>query len=154
MGFNDTSLMKRREIEALIAVPLIKGFIEEMGRDRAIETATRIIQDMTREAGRQTAREIGSNTMDDLANVMSSWSEGGFLEEEILEQTDKTYFFDVTRCRYAEQYEKLGIKEFGYCLSCCRDEPFIEGFNTNIKFKRTQTIMEGAPHCDFRLTLE
>ena len=154
MGSNDTSLMKRREIEALIAVPLIKGFIEEMGRDRAIETATRVIQDMTREAGRQTAREIGSNTMDDLANVMSSWSEGGLLEEEILEQTDKTYFFNVTRCRYAEQYEKLGIKEFGYCLSCCRDEPFIEGFNPNIKFKRTRTIMEGAPHCDFRLTLE
>lgn len=154
MGSNDTSLMKRREIEALIAVPLIKGFIEEMGRDRAIETTTRVIQGMTREAGRQTAREIGSNTMDDLANVMSAWSEGGLLEEEILEQTDKTYFFNVTRCRYAEQYEKFGIKEFGYCLSCCRDEPFIEGFNPNIKFKRTQTIMEGAPHCDFRLTLE
>jgi hypothetical protein len=29
-----------------------------------------------------------------------------------------------------------------------------KGFNPKIKFKRTQTIMEGAPYCDFRYTLE
>ena len=50
--------------------------------------------------------------------------------------------------------KQVGLREFGYCLSCCRDNPFVEGFNPKIKFKRTQTIMEGAPYCDFRYTLE
>lgn len=154
MGSNKKSIIELREIEALIAVPLIKGYIKELGRERAIYVATKAIQEKSWEAGRQAAEELGSNTMSDLVRIMSSWTEGGALKEEILEQTDKTYFFNVTYCRYAEKYDEIGIKEFGYCLSCCRDKPFIEGFNPNIKFKRTQTIMEDSPYCDFRLTME
>jgi hypothetical protein len=30
----------------------------------------------------------------------------------------------------------------------------VEGFNPKIKLERTQTIMEGSDHCDFRYTLE
>jgi hypothetical protein len=109
---------------------------------------------MAREAGRQTAEDSGSNTLATLAKVMKSWSHGGILEEEILENSEKAYAFNVTRCQYAEKYEVMGVIELGYCLSCCRDRPFIEGFNPNIRFQRTQTIVEGAPICDFRLTLD
>ena len=44
-------------------------------------------------------------------------------------------------------------RNLGYCLSCCRDEAFIAGFNPSITLTRTQTIMEGAPVCDFRFML-
>ena len=70
----------------------------------------------------------------------------------ILEESDRKLSFDVTRCAYAEMYERLGLKEFGPCLSCRRDGSFAEGFNPSLKLKRTQTIMEGAPFCDFRFT--
>jgi hypothetical protein len=40
--------------------------------------------------------------------------------------------------------------EFGKILSCNRDGALIEGMNPEIRFTRTQTIMEGAPFCDFR----
>ncbi len=30
----------------------------------------------------------------------------------------------------------------------------VEGFNSDIKFERTQTIMSGAEHCDFRYSLD
>jgi hypothetical protein len=29
----------------------------------------------------------------------------------------------------------------------------VEGFNRAVKLTRTQTVMEGAPHCDFRFVL-
>ena len=154
MNSKGSDLLERREVEARIAVPLIKGYIAEVGRARAIEIATKVIRNMAREAGQQTAEESGSNTLADLAQVMQSWSCGGLLEEEILEQSETAYAFNVTRCQYAERYEALGVREFGNCLSCCRDQPFIEGFNPKIRFQRTQTIMEGAPICDFRLTLD
>jgi hypothetical protein len=35
-------------------------------------------------------------------------------------------------------------------LSCNRDYALIEGFNADIALTRTQTIMQGASHCDFR----
>jgi len=153
MSSEKPNLMKCREIEGLIAVPLIRGFMEECGGQKAMDRAGRVIQDLAREAGRKASETSGSNSLKDLASLMEFWSEGGLLVEEILEKTDRTYFFNVTRCRYAELYEDLGIREFGYTLSCCRDEPFIKGFNPLIKFERTQTIMEGAPICDFRMSL-
>jgi hypothetical protein len=39
-------------------------------------------------------------------------------------------------------------------LSCARDYALIEGFNPDVSLKRTQTIMEGATHCDFRYCLK
>jgi hypothetical protein len=51
-------------------------------------------------------------------------------------------------------YEREGMKELGFCLSCSRDEPFTKGFNPRMKLLRTRTIMEGASHCDFRFVLE
>jgi len=48
----------------------------------------------------------------------------------------------------------MGIKDLGFCLSCCRDEAFARGFNPLIKLVRTQTIMEGGPVCDFRFEME
>jgi hypothetical protein len=35
-------------------------------------------------------------------------------------------------------------------LVCSLDFPFAEGFGADIKLTRTQTIMRGASHCDFR----
>ena len=58
--------------------------------------------------------------------------------------------FNVTRCRYAEMYRSLGIAEVGALLSCNRDFSLVEGFNPDIALTRTQTIMQGASHCDFR----
>jgi hypothetical protein len=47
-------------------------------------------------------------------------------------------------------YRALGLAELGSSLSCQRDFSLIEGFNPAIQLTRTQTIMEGAPFCDFR----
>jgi hypothetical protein len=57
--------------------------------------------------------------------------------------------FDVMRCKYAEMYERLGIKKLGSLLSCCRDYAFMEGFNPDLKLVRSRTIMDGDDVCDF-----
>jgi hypothetical protein len=58
--------------------------------------------------------------------------------------------FNVKRCRYAEYFKELGLPELGALFHCARDFAMIEGFDAGIVLKRTQTIMEGASHCDFR----
>jgi hypothetical protein len=50
-------------------------------------------------------------------------------------------------------YRALGIPEVGALLSCNRDFSLVEGFNPAVTLTRTQTVMEGAPHCDFRFEL-
>ncbi|UCD78915.1 MAG: L-2-amino-thiazoline-4-carboxylic acid hydrolase [Desulfobacterales bacterium] len=148
------SLIEQRVIEAQAIVPLIIAFGEKVGLEQAIAIVQRNNEETSREYGRRCAANLGSNSMSDLISEVASWGEGGVLEEVVLERDERTYAFNVTGCLYAERYDALGVREFGYCLSCCRDNPFVEGFNPKIKFKRTQTIMEGAPYCDFRYTLE
>jgi hypothetical protein len=50
-------------------------------------------------------------------------------------------------------YRALGIPEVGALLSCNRDFSLVEGFNPAVALTRTQTVMEGASHCDFRFEL-
>ena len=154
MNKEEISLIERRIIEAQTIVPLIIAFGKQVGLEQAKAIVQRNNEEASKDYGRRCAAAIGSNTMADLAGEVASWGAGGVLEEEVLEHDERTYAFNVTGCLYAERYEALGVREFGYCLSCCRDNPFVEGFNPKIKFKRTQTIMEGGSYCDFRYTLE
>ncbi len=150
----DITLLEKRIIEAEALAPVLKTFIREMGVEKVREIMTEISMEASRQYGRDLAHGLGSATIAELAHEIKNWSAGDSLEEEMLEQTENTFFFNVTRCRFAEAYEKLGIKDLGVALSCCRDFGFIEGFNPKIKLVRTQTIMEGAPICDFRYYIE
>ena len=44
----------------------------------------------------------------------------------------------------------LGEPELGFLLVCTGDFAVADGFGSDIKLTRTQTIMQGADHCDFR----
>ena len=44
----------------------------------------------------------------------------------------------------------MGLGDIGHLLSCNRDATFCEGYDPRLKLTRTQTIMQGASHCDFR----
>ncbi len=144
------TLLQRREIEARIVGPLVRGFIDAMGRDAALEVVRRVISGLAREGGAELAARLGNASLATFSQVLELWREGGALEIDVLEQTDERLSFNVTRCRYAEMYRALGLEELGGSLSCCRDFALIQGFNPDIELDRTQTLMEGATHCDFR----
>jgi hypothetical protein len=147
---NEIGLLRRREIEARILAPLLEALGREFGRERVLEVAREVIVDIAREQGRQLAEGIGECSLTAFAQIKETWRAGGALEIETLEQSDEALSFNVTRCRYAEMYRALGIPELGEVLSCNRDFSLAEGFNPDLELKRTQTIMQGAPFCDFR----
>ncbi len=72
---------------------------------------------------------------------------------DTIDATDGRFAFNVTRCGYAEMYRELGVPELGAIFSCNRDAALIDGFNPHVALERTQTLMGGASHCDFRYTL-
>src|SRR5947209_13608941 len=143
-------LLRRREIEARIVGPLIRGFIDAMGRDAALEVVRGVITGLARDGGADLAARLGDASLESFAQALDLWREGGALEIDLLEQTPERLSFNVTRCRYAELYRALGLADLGGSLSCQRDFALVEGFNPEITLERTQTLMEGAPYCDFR----
>ncbi len=144
-------ILEQRRIEAAIVKPLVAAFEKELGRDKTRRILADVIRGLAAQTGRQlaTARD-GRNGVRDFADTLEPWTRGGALELQVLELSDDAYAFNVTRCRYAEMYRELGLEELGYTLSCNRDASLIEGFSGDIEFTRSQTIMQGAAHCDFR----
>ncbi len=153
-SLNEIGVLKRREIEARILAPVINALAAEFGRERVVEIAKRVIVEIARQQGKALADQVGGDSLLHFVSGKDPWVKGDALQVEVLEATDTTYHFNVTRCRYAEMYLALGIPELGSVLSCGRDYALGEGFNPNLKLTRTQTIMEGAPFCDFRYRMD
>ena len=151
---NQIDILTRREIEARIAVPIIKAFIKEIGRDAALKVVKQVINSLAHESGLKLAEQMGGTSIADFARGLDAWGAGGAYELEVLELSDVRYCFDIKRCRYAEMYQELGCPDFGFILSCSRDFALVEGFNPKMKLTRTKTIMEGYDRCDFRITLK
>ncbi len=145
-----TSILARREIEARIVGPLVEAMAAEFGRERVEAIVRDVVVELAREMGSTMAGVAGGCTLGHFAEMLALWKEDDALELDTIEQTDAKLSFNVTRCRYAEMYAALGLQDLGRLLSCNRDFALIEGFNPAITLTRTQTIMEGAPHCDFR----
>ena len=139
---------RRREIEAGVIAPLVAAFAAEIGGERAHAILADVVRKLAVDAG--CAAAASGTGLDGLKRAVDRWTEGGALELTVLRDDADGFDFDVTRCRYAELYHALGIPELGPLLSCNRDAAFIDGFDPAIRFARTQTIMGGASHCDFR----
>ena len=143
-------VLTRREVEARMLAPLIEALGAEFGRERVIEVVRDTIVRIAQEQGAALAESMGSDGLPAFAESLSSWTRDNALEIEVLQESEDAFDFNVTRCRYAELYRALGVPELGAVFSCNRDGALIEGFNPGVEFTRTQTIMQGAPFCDFR----
>ena len=151
----DLPIIELRRIEANVIKPLYEEMVAEVGT----AAAQKIIGNAIRKAAIAQARTFAERDgpdrdMRSFQDLYGLWTKGGALETEVLEATDETYHFNVTRCRYAEMYKEMGLGEIGHLLSCNRDGSFCEGYSDKITMQRGQTIMSGASHCDFRYRYE
>ncbi len=143
-------VLVRRETEARILSPVIEALANAFGREAVIAVVRDAIVKLAQEQGGELAETMGGNSPSHFMDSLAYWMKDDALTIEVLEQTDRALSFDVTRCRYAELYRALDIPELGAVFSCNRDYALIDGFNPDATLTRTQTIMEGAPCCDFR----
>ena len=141
--------LERRKIEAGVLVPMVEAFQQAIGKDRANEIAREVIIQLARKDGAQWAQQFGDD-LQAMEKVSGVWAAGGSLGIEPIGKSPDTLDFNVTRCQYAEFYKDLGLPELGYLFHCNRDFAMVEGFSPGLALKRTQTIMQGAAHCDFR----
>ena len=142
-------IIEQRRIEANLIKALLPALEAELGAEKARQLLTGVIVQLAREKGAELRVANKDDSLITFAETWEPWLRGGTLDMEVISLTDDEYRFDVTRCAYAEMYREMGLADLGFTLSCNRDAALVEGFSDRIEFRRTQTIMEGAPHCDF-----
>jgi len=144
------SHLQRRKIEGRVLVPFIEACRERFGDDATRELVVATIERLAATQGAEWAKTYG-NAMSSLQRVTEEvWSQGGSLDIDPILQAEDRLEFNVTRCKYAEFYKDLGLADIGYLVHCRRDYAMLTGFAPDVELVRTQTIMEGAGHCDFR----
>ena len=149
------SMLEKRKIEAEI----LKEVYETLKASHGEAVAKKTVEESVRRSAIEQARTFaasvpGGTSLKSFQDIQHLWTKGGSLEIEVKEQSDTTFTFNVVRCRYAETYKAMGMGEIGHLLSCNRDGAFCEGYDPKLKLERTQTIMQGASHCNFKYTYE
>ena len=66
-----------------------------------------------------------------------------------IELSENKLCFKITKCMWAELYKELDAAEIGKASCCDSDFPRAKVWSPKLDLVRTQTIMEGAPYCDF-----
>ena len=149
------SMLEKRKIEAEI----LKEVYETLKASHGEAVAKKTVEESVRRSAIEQARTFaasvpGGTSLKSFQDIQHLWTKGGSLDIEVKEQSDTTFTFNVVRCRYAETYKAMGMGEIGHLLSCNRDGAFCEGYDPKLKLERTQTIMQGASHCNFKYTYE
>lgn len=151
MEINDIPILLRRKIEAMLLAHVLEVITERSGREEAEAVIGDTCSRSAIEQGQQLAEALGrAPDLTDFAAIQPNWTREDALQIENIEMTAEKMDFNVTRCRYAEMYREMGLGDIGHLLSCNRDGDFCIGYNPEIELTRTQTIMKGATHCDFR----
>jgi hypothetical protein len=148
-------VIERIKIQAEVLVPLVRALQRELGEERANGIVRRALGAMYRRFGEEWWRARQSDNLgENMASAFAAFAAGNALDYQVVKQTPDAYEINVTRCRYAEFYKQLGTPELGFLLTCSADFPVAEGFGAGVQLMRTQTIMQGASHCDFRYALK
>ena len=144
-------VIEQAKIQAQVLVPLVKALQAELGEERANALVRRTLGDVFRRQGEEFWRKKNEQNLGKaVASAFTTFARDDALDYRVIAQSQDAFEIDVTRCRYAEFYKELGEPELGFLLVCGADFPMAEGFGPDIKLTRTQTIMQGAGHCDFR----
>jgi hypothetical protein len=149
------SVLEQVRIQAQVLVPLVKAFQAELGEARANALVRKALGDLYRGFGEEFWKAKDEpNLGKAVSSAFQTYARDDALAYDIVEQTEDVFALDVKRCAYAEFYKALGEPELGFLLVCTADFATAEGFGSDVALTRTQTIMQGASHCDFRYRRE
>jgi hypothetical protein len=151
----DIPLISQVKIQAQVLVPLVKALQAELGEERANAIVRRALGDLYRKYGEKWWRTQGAGNLGEkMASAFDMFAAGDALDYEVVKQAPDAFEVNVTGCRYAKFYQEIGAPELGFLLTCSADLSLTEGFGPDVQLTRTQTIMQGASHCDFRYVLK
>ena len=152
----DISLLDQVKMQAQVLVPVLEALRAELGEERANRLVTGALRESSRETFRRMGALIPGSPKDKWAamNAASMPRIGTDVDVRMLEQEPDAMEFDVTGCRYADFFRQLGEPELGAVLLCEVDLHMVEVGKPEVELTRTQTIMKGASHCDFRYRMK
>lgn len=155
----DIALEEYFDLRFKEAIKTTKKFIEKLGEEQVYE----ILDERSHSEGIDDGKAIMKNKkpLTSLSDFSKMYKEilndplfKTALETEIIEDSPNCYKLNVKKCLWAHTFNKNNAPDIGYHMICNGDYGMAIGFSPNLRLQRTQTLMQGAPHCDFKYTWE
>jgi L-2-amino-thiazoline-4-carboxylic acid hydrolase len=142
------SMLDAVKIQARIVIPIVKALERDLGKERAHAIVGQAIANAYADWQGARTSVRNSHPRDDNAS-------GAFpVETEVVDDTESAFGVNMTRCQFAEYFRHIGEPEIGALLTCGVDFVTQAKLRPEWEFARTQTLMKGAPYCDFRWRLK
>jgi hypothetical protein len=123
---------------------LIDDWVTNYGSEMD-KVAEKIIADRVRNNWANYASNNNLSTLDDfIKSIWEGWTEGNFS----IERSEKGVQIFCTKCPMAEAYRIIGKENYGLIFHCSEDPHMVAGFNPELKFHRTKTLMNGDEYCN------
>jgi hypothetical protein len=153
---SEVPLMDEVKAQARVLVPVLKALRAELGAEKA----NRLVGEALRDWSKGLYHRIGAAEPGGPRQKFDAiWTDlrpriGDSVERDMLRDDAEVRDYNITRCRYAEFFKQLGEPDLGTILLCEIDFHIADIGGPEIEFTRTQTIMKGAPYCDFRYRMK
>ena len=145
---DEPTLLQRVKAQAEVLIPLIRRLETEMGREKTHSILRDVLSDHYRAMARSFVVQSDGDRMAAFSRFAEVSTAGGAVEMELRESPPGRMDVDIVRCDYAKFFQALGEPELGFLFICSSD--FQVADTLGIGLERSQTIMQGADHCDFR----
>lgn len=153
---SDISVFEKLKIQAQVLVPVIRAFRAAMGEAQANQILRTALREWSAQLFHDLGQQIDGSPKKKWAtlNAAIAAKTADFIEYDVLRQDKEAFEVNMTTCRLAEFFKRLDEPELGALLACEADFDIAAVGNPEVEFTRTQTIMKGASHCDFRYRLK
>ena len=140
------SVLDAIKIQARAVIPIVKALERELGKARAHAiVGAAIANDYASWQGKR----IPARNLHPRESQANSFP----VEGKVVVDSDTAFGVDMVQCRFAEYFKSIGEPEIGALLTCGVDFANEALQRPDWEFSRTQTLMQGASHCDFRWRL-
>jgi len=125
-------------------------FLEEEYGSGALDALAEYKNARNRERWREIAEETGRSDPEYLFRLFTDRVH----EYQVVRKDRNALEVIVTRCAHAENFQGSDAADVGMKMICMGDYAVVEGFNPEITFSRSKTLMDGDECCHFILELE
>jgi hypothetical protein len=133
------------KIQARAVIPIVKALESELGVERAHELVGNAIAESW-------ADFLSSRPGPKSSHPADAGDLGYPVESIIVRQSETEHAIDMHKCAYAEYFMAIGEPAIGALMTCGVDYAVERRQRPDWTFERSQTLMNGAAHCDFRWT--
>ena len=147
MGLDDRKdpPLEATKVQARVVIPIVKLLEKEIGKARAHATVGAAIAYICVKWRVKRGFERNVHPADERDN-----SPDFPVERKIVENTPEGYGHNVTGCAIAAYFRSICEPEIGPLVNCGVDFAAAAHMRSGWEFSRTQTLIQGPSHCDFR----